>query len=123
MSLQESFDLGTPAGRLIQGEGGEGGSRAGETVQLGDCIACIQNQEAREQTGPSLARKAMNLGWSDFTHVASGMPMFDKVTYEDRLAICQECESYQPNGVCRECGCILAIKAKMRMETCPLAKW
>ena len=40
--------------------------------------------------------------------------------YEERLGICRSCESLQ-NGICRECGCFVELRAAARKNRCPSA--
>lgn len=49
-----------------------------------------------------------------------------------RLTICRACPDYSavtlpvlsvPVGTCRQCGCVLAIKARIASEACPLGRW
>jgi len=43
---------------------------------------------------------------------------------EKRLAICRECPSYvESTSMCKECGCIMKIKAMLPCSECPLKKW
>jgi hypothetical protein len=43
---------------------------------------------------------------------------------EERLAICKECPSYiGATHQCKECGCIMNLKAKLPNAECPLGKW
>ena len=47
----------------------------------------------------------------------------DKVLAQ-RLGICVYCPKYrQKTQQCKECGCIMPLKAKLRDATCPLGKW
>ena len=48
-----------------------------------------------------------------------GFPLAD---YNKRVEACRECESFSGN-VCRECGCLIFIKARMATTKCPLGKW
>jgi hypothetical protein len=50
--------------------------------------------------------------------------LVDKDTYYTRLQICTQCDSLQkPIYRCKECGCIMPAKAKLKTSTCPLNKW
>ena len=47
-----------------------------------------------------------------------------KETYKQRIKICTECESYNPTlHQCKECGCLLLLKAFLKISECPLNKW
>jgi hypothetical protein len=42
----------------------------------------------------------------------------------DRYAICLECPSLLgATKQCKECGCFMAVKVKLKNATCPLGKW
>jgi hypothetical protein len=42
----------------------------------------------------------------------------------DRLNICVYCPRYKSKTQqCRECGCFMPLKAKLKDATCPLGKW
>jgi hypothetical protein len=48
----------------------------------------------------------------------------DKTTYYARLQVCSQCDSLQkPIYRCKECGCIMPAKAKIKSSICPLNKW
>jgi len=41
-----------------------------------------------------------------------------------RFAICEQCPSLiKLTNQCRECGCFMKIKAKLKEAVCPLGKW
>ena len=44
--------------------------------------------------------------------------------YRRRLEICRSCDGLQ-NGICRECGCFVELRAAARKNYCPsaLKKW
>lgn len=47
-----------------------------------------------------------------------------KEVYNERMNICKSCDSYlKLSHQCRECGCIMNMKAKFRTSECPLGKW
>jgi membrane protease subunit (stomatin/prohibitin family) len=44
----------------------------------------------------------------------------------DRLAICAECDQLKIKfrmRFCDQCGCIIAVLARIKSEQCPLGKW
>lgn len=54
----------------------------------------------------------------------------DQVTYGTRLGICKgsntgiACPAYSSmTGTCKDCLCIMAIKAKLKSQACPRGKW
>ncbi len=41
-----------------------------------------------------------------------------------RYAICLSCpELIQKTKQCKQCGCFMAMKTKVKAATCPLSKW
>lgn len=42
---------------------------------------------------------------------------------EERLATCRQCDRFQTNGVCTECGCFMQFKARLAAMECPRKKW
>ena len=42
--------------------------------------------------------------------------------YEERLAICKECD-YLQEGMCRACGCFVELRASITNNTCSYGKW
>lgn len=45
-------------------------------------------------------------------------------TFEERFAICQSCPKFiKTTNQCKECGCIMSLKAKLPHASCPLGKW
>jgi hypothetical protein len=42
----------------------------------------------------------------------------------NRLLICQECpELLNITKQCKQCGCVMPLKVKLKNATCPLEKW
>lgn len=43
---------------------------------------------------------------------------------EARLDVCGQCpELIQLTKQCKQCGCIMPLKTKLKAATCPLGKW
>lgn len=41
-----------------------------------------------------------------------------------RFSICETCPSLiKLTGQCKECGCFMKLKAKLKEAVCPLGKW
>jgi hypothetical protein len=41
-----------------------------------------------------------------------------------RMAICRACPFMLPKvEVCKKCGCVLAMKARLKWFNCPMGKW
>ena len=48
----------------------------------------------------------------------------DRETYKHRLDACRKCDSYKKTvKVCGECGCLLFVKARSKIATCPKNNW
>ncbi|HJA68066.1 MAG TPA: hypothetical protein H9955_17455 [Candidatus Mediterraneibacter cottocaccae] len=45
----------------------------------------------------------------------------ERTEYENRLAKCRQCSSLL-NGMCRECGCFVEMRAAVRVRHCPLPR-
>jgi hypothetical protein len=44
--------------------------------------------------------------------------------YTDRINLCQNCDNYiRLTHQCRECGCIMNVKARLSAASCPIKKW
>lgn len=47
--------------------------------------------------------------------------------YERRIAICNQCDSKlqltPKESICKECGCVLSAKCRVKDEKCVLNKW
>lgn len=54
--------------------------------------------------------------------INSGAPVSSNSLWEERIAICENCEFYK-NERCQKCGCFMKIKAKMLTSSCPAEKW
>lgn len=42
---------------------------------------------------------------------------------EARMAICKACPLLRPMNRCKECGCFMDAKTKLKNVSCPLGKW
>jgi len=48
----------------------------------------------------------------------------DAKTAEQRYAMCLVCPSLiKTTKQCKECGCFMVLKTKLKQATCPLGKW
>lgn len=45
-----------------------------------------------------------------------------EVLYEERLAVCRECDLLL-DGMCRSCGCYVELRAAVYKNDCPWRKW
>jgi hypothetical protein len=49
---------------------------------------------------------------------------FDETTSSKRYEICEVCPRFlKATKQCKECGCFMAIKVKLKEAVCPLGKW
>jgi len=48
--------------------------------------------------------------------------LVDDETLRKRQVWCNQCDRNW-HGFCKECGCYLNIKDRLRQESCPLGKW
>jgi len=46
-----------------------------------------------------------------------------KAEANQRLSICHKCPSFTKAKTCKECGCFMVAKTKLKEATCPLGKW
>ena len=72
----------------------------------------MENNEdgERKLVGPwSIARKSNRIGWKE---------------RETRLNICRACDRFiQATSQCKECGCFMKIKTRIKDAECPLGYW
>jgi hypothetical protein len=48
----------------------------------------------------------------------------EKPFHEIRLNICKACPRlFKPTMQCKECGCFMRIKTRMKSQSCPIGKW
>jgi membrane protease subunit (stomatin/prohibitin family) len=40
-----------------------------------------------------------------------------------RLSVCYKCPSFTKVKTCKECGCFMVAKTRLKDATCPLDKW
>jgi hypothetical protein len=59
--------------------------------------------------------------WDVLNHNAPKSSVFEA---QERLDVCLECPSLiHATKQCKECGCFMALKVKLKEATCPLGKW
>jgi hypothetical protein len=76
---------------------------------------------------PTLVELARNFGGSVRRWVSAGFPVAKAVEFDERLKVCQMCESWDATGnvgagKCKVCKCT-KIKLWMATEKCPKGKW
>lgn len=48
----------------------------------------------------------------------------DDLYHVARLQICRECPRlFKPTMQCKECGCFMRIKTRLKSASCPIGKW
>lgn len=41
-----------------------------------------------------------------------------------RMQVCMDCEHlFKPTRQCKQCGCFMKVKTRMKNATCPIGKW
>jgi hypothetical protein len=85
---------------------------------------------SEEKQYPSLGQQVKNLAqfsWDlvQYIHKSQGDPLTvsDEIA-EERVKVCQKCEWYDATQHrCKNCGCYLAPKVKISLESCPIGAW
>lgn len=68
--------------------------------------------------------KVFNLSKAIALQAAAGFPMCSEKELADRNKVCSKCSSYdEKNNKCKECGCFLSLKARLKTSQCPLELW
>ena len=51
-------------------------------------------------------------------------PKVSDETASSRMTLCMDCpELIKATKQCKQCGCIMSMKVKLKEATCPLNKW
>lgn len=90
----------------------------------GGCPGCRGG--GSNNTTPTLAQKVGSAASSVATWAANGFPI--SPDFENRLAICQACPSFDSSGFggtgsCKLCGCSTQAKLRLATSTCPDGRW
>lgn len=73
---------------------------------------------------PSMVQQGKNLLSSAARFIRSGFELTNEEEYNKRINICEQCPLLdKAAGRCRECGCFVRTKAKLKSDHCPLGKW
>ena len=79
---------------------------------------------------PSLAQQGKNLAgftWELVNYITNNhqkVLFASDDLYKERMTICRGCDKYDElENRCIECGCYLATKARIIIDSCPLKKW
>ena len=67
----------------------------------------------------AICGKVKLVGAEGMKWAKAGFPLAD---YEKRVDICRGCSSFS-GSTCKECGCLIMVKARMATTKCPLGKW
>jgi hypothetical protein len=68
--------------------------------------------------------KKKNGGVTPLTALDKNAYNLDETISNDRYAICESCPRFfKITKQCKECGCFMAIKTKLKEAVCPLGKW
>lgn len=47
-----------------------------------------------------------------------------EITAAERMQICMDCEHlFKKTRQCKQCGCFMRIKTRMKNASCPIGKW
>lgn len=98
-----------------------GSRRSCQKVRDGDVrfLALARGEVPSQVPLPRLVASAVQAA---ATFVAAGCPLADEETVAARLAACAGCDA-RKDGRCTACGCVLAAKARLSTEECPLGRW
>jgi hypothetical protein len=55
--------------------------------------------------------------------INSALENVSPVQYQTRLAICKQCPALTALQTCKDCLCIIPIKAKLKSQSCPRNQW
>lgn len=48
----------------------------------------------------------------------------NEALHKVRLDICRACPRlFKPTLQCKECGCFMRVKTRLKSSTCPIGKW
>lgn len=65
-----------------------------------------------------------SLGESRPWHLLARENYAEEDVAKERLSICKECpELIKLTSQCKQCGCFMSAKTKLKVASCPLGKW
>lgn len=85
-----------------------------ETEKLRSCKRCLTREMADQAEHFRFLRDYIDNMDSDIKA--------PERLYEERLALCRECEMLM-QGMCRKCGCYVELRAAVTKRSCPWGKW
>ncbi len=53
----------------------------------------------------------------------SALENVNEVQYQTRLSICAVCPALSAIKVCKDCLCVIPVKAKLKSQKCPRNLW
>jgi hypothetical protein len=91
----------------------------------------INNYETTEEGVPEFRDGEWYQTWAvrsltqdEVKALSKSMPfLVNQKTENNRNEICKKCESFTLLKLCKECGCIMPLKSKLKDVVCPLNKW
>lgn len=83
-------------------------------AQLRECKRCL----LREMADGNEAFASMQ----EYIENLDSSVKADELAYEQRLAVCKECERLL-SGMCRGCGCYVELRAAIKKNHCPYDRW
>lgn len=51
-----------------------------------------------------------------------GVKLVEEKVYNERFAICTECEKFEYGSTCTLCGCVMQVRARLADGRCPYPK-
>ena len=85
-----------------------------QNTNLRICKRCL----TREMAGQEEYFKNLQ----DYIENLDSEKKVDRESYEERLLVCKACESLF-QGMCRQCGCYVELRAVLKHQACPVNKW
>ncbi len=52
-----------------------------------------------------------------------GIRLVSEEVYNERFAICEDCEMFMYGSTCNSCGCVMQVRARLSDGRCPKKKW
>lgn len=84
-----------------------------KTKQVVNCKACQITTHVKDTEIQQLLERLIN---------ANKIQFVDESLYLKRIAICQTCEYLEQQATCRQCGCLIHIRAAGKKSRCPYPK-
>lgn len=78
-----------------------------------ECKACYITASVSDIQVKALLERLIN---------SNKIKFVDEQTYHTRLSVCLACDNLEINNTCRQCGCIIQIRAAGVNSKCPYPK-